>query len=75
MTPEVSDSERLGWRMSDGYDGEERQVKNKGKGYVPETAHSAVAATWVRVKTAPAINATMMMLDSLSLPVWNVVSQ
>ena len=58
-----------------GLDAERRQVTNKGKGRVPDTAQSAIAATWVSPKAAPAINATMMMLDSISLPVWNVLSQ
>jgi hypothetical protein len=58
-----------------GLDAERRQVTNNGKRHVPDTAQSAIAATWVSAKAAPAINPTMIRLDSISLPVWNVLSQ
>jgi hypothetical protein len=58
-----------------GLNAERRQVTNKGKRRDPDTTQTVMAATWVSPKAAPAINATMIVLDSTSLPVWNVLSQ
>ena len=58
-----------------GVGAEGRQATNKDTRHFVDTVWSATAATWVKPKAAPAINATMTVLDSMSLPVWKVLSQ
>jgi hypothetical protein len=54
---------------------EGRQATDRHRGHVADTVRCAVTATWASPRTAPAINATMTVLYSISLPVWDVLSQ
>jgi hypothetical protein len=54
---------------------EGRQATDRHRGHVADNVRCAVTATCASPRTAPAINATMTVLYSISLPVWDVLSQ